>query len=91
MPRGARPDLSPAATALARWRLERGLTQAQLADAVGISVPTLQRYENARVADPSLKVLVNCSIALRVGLEDVCEPAWLEWNTLVASRPNPPA
>jgi transcriptional regulator with XRE-family HTH domain len=66
------------------------VTQPVLADAVGISIPTLSRYERLEVKDPSLKVLVNCAIALGVELHDVCEPEWFEWNAIVESRAAPP-
>ncbi len=72
-------DGEPPSTRLARARLSRGVTQDELAVAVGVSVPTLRRLERGEVANPKLRNLVNCSIALGVDLNAVLEDAWLEW------------
>lgn len=69
----------PPSTRLALARLSRGVTQEELAVAVGLSVPTLRRLERGDVKNPKLRHLVNCSIALGVELADVIEDEWLNW------------
>lgn len=76
-------------TRLARARAARGVTQAGLADAIGISIATYQRLEEGRMANPPIRYLANASIALGCALADVCEPQWLAWSPL--GRPPRPA
>lgn len=68
-----------AQTRLAARRRERGLSQAQLARAVGLTRTTYWRLETGQVANPKLRVLVNLAIALDCELEDVIEDEWREW------------
>jgi transcriptional regulator with XRE-family HTH domain len=79
--------------------MEAGLSQRELAYAVGISVPTLVRLEANRRADKARLIwYVNCAIALGVTLMDVLEPELLEgptrlreeW-TVLNTRTVPPA
>lgn len=77
-------------TKLARVRMSRGVTQDELAKAVGISVPTYRRLERGEVENPKLRHLVNCSIALGVELDDVLEDEWLEWLPLRKIAVTPP-
>jgi DNA-binding XRE family transcriptional regulator len=59
-------------TALAFWRKKRGMTQAALGSAVGISKSYLSGLENgARKGDPQL--FLRLSRALRVRMEDIVE------------------
>jgi transcriptional regulator with XRE-family HTH domain len=94
-------DMSPARhdpgtipdTKLARARMSRGVTQEELAQAVGISVPTYRRLERGEVRNPKLGHLVNCAIALGVELGNVIEDDWLEWlpfNKSNATKPPRP-
>lgn len=69
-------------TRLARARAARGVTQADLADAIGISIATYQRLEGGRMANPPIRYLANAAIALGRRLADVCEPEWLAWSPL---------
>ncbi len=48
-----------------RLRLERGLTQEALAEAVGIELRSLQRIEAAR-GNPSITVMINIADVLKV-------------------------
>lgn len=73
-----RPASTSGQTKVAALRLERGLTQSQLADAAGISLATLRRLETGMTDNPSLRVLVNCSLALGVDLDAVIETRWLQ-------------
>ena len=79
-----------AETKLARVRMSRGVTQEELADAIGISEPTYRRLERGLMPSPPLGYLVNAAKALGVPLRELVEDAWLEWHTLRADRPAPP-
>ncbi|GLP71749.1 transcriptional regulator [Streptomyces sp. TUS-ST3] len=50
------PTLAFDPDALRRIRRERGVTQRDLADALGVTVPTISRYENC-VSVPSMDVI----------------------------------
>lgn len=69
-----RPRAAPPATPLARQiqglRLERGLTQAQLAGAVGASVRSLQQWE-AGDQEPRASQLAALADALGVGVGEL--------------------
>lgn len=77
-------------TRLARVREWRGLEQAELARAAGISVATLRRIETNPDANPPIRYLTNLSIVLRVRLEDVMEPDWKRWAKLNERTPDKP-
>lgn len=76
---------------LARWRLRRGVTQTDLARAVGIDAKVYRSIEQgSRV--PRFDVLMNCAIALRVSLEDIVEDEWRQWHALdqrATAQPEP--
>jgi transcriptional regulator with XRE-family HTH domain len=72
-------DGEPPDTLLARARLSRGVTQEELAEAVGVSAQTIRRLERGEVENPKLRTLVNCALALGVDLSDVLEDDWLAW------------
>jgi DNA-binding Xre family transcriptional regulator len=74
-----RPDQTDVRTKLAALRVQRGVTQAELAAAVGIALATYRRLERGRVPSPPLRYLSNCAIALGVELEDLIEDEWREW------------
>ena len=70
--------------------MRRGVTQEELARAVGISVPTYRRMERGETDNPKLRHLVNCAIALGVELDEIMEDEWFEWfpmNRTEAARP----
>jgi transcriptional regulator with XRE-family HTH domain len=73
--------------------MSRGVTQEELAEAVGISVPTYRLLERGLMPNPKLAYLANCAIALGVELGALLEPEWLEWQPLneQASKPPDPA
>lgn len=77
-------------TRLARTRMSRGVTQEELAGAVGISVPTYRRLERGEVRNPKLGQLVNCAIALGVELDALIEDEWREWLPFDARAATPP-
>lgn len=53
---------------LIQLRKQRGLTQQQLADAVGIHVNQIKRYE-AGTTQPTLEVLIKFTTALHISLD----------------------
>lgn len=80
-----------AETRLARVRMTRGVTQEELADAVGVSVPTYRRLELGKVDNPGLRYLVNAALALGVELDELIEDDWRAWKSFRSDRPAPPA
>ena len=55
---------------LKKRRLELGLSQKELASIVGVSVRTIQNYENKKTI-PTSAVMESISIALDIGLEQM--------------------
>lgn len=85
------PKGGKAETKLADWRRRRGLSQAELARAVGLTRTTYWRLETGRVRNPRLRQLMNCAIALGCELDDLVEDDWREWYPFDRSRaPAPP-
>jgi transcriptional regulator with XRE-family HTH domain len=79
-----------AETKLARVRMSRQVSQDEMADALGISVPTYRRLERNKMDNPGLRYLVNAALALGVELDDIIEDEWREWMVFAKSRPRPP-
>ena len=77
-------------TRLARARARVGVTQEELARAIGISEPTLRRLERGQSRNPPLRYLINASICLGVELEDLIEDEWREWMTFDQRASVPP-
>ena len=77
-------------TKLARRRVERNLTQPELARLTGIGLRTLRTLERGETRNPKLGYLVNCSIVLKCDLADLLEDAWLEWHELHPNAPRRP-
>lgn len=75
---------------IAHLRTSRGLTQKELADAVGLSVRTLARLEHEEVEDPPVGWFVNLSIALGVEPSDLLGDAELQWKTYSEKTATPP-
>lgn len=76
---------------LAHARIRAGVSQEALAKAVGVSAKTIGRLEaNWTNANPSIRLLVNLSIALDVPPLKLCHPSWLAWNTLDDDAGEPP-
>jgi transcriptional regulator with XRE-family HTH domain len=73
-------------TRLAALRVKRGVTQADMAAAVGIALPTYRRLKRGRMPSPPLRYLTNCAVALGVDLEELIEDEWREWHTFDAHR-----
>jgi transcriptional regulator with XRE-family HTH domain len=80
-----------AETRLARVRMARGVTQEELADAIGISLPTYRRIERGGAdANPPLRYLMNAALALGVELDTVIDEAWREWRVFDSAHAAPP-
>jgi transcriptional regulator with XRE-family HTH domain len=77
-------------TKLARARMGRGVTQEELAEAIGISVVTYRRLERGRMDNPPLRYLQNAALALGVDLAAIWEDEWREWKVFDSQRPEPP-
>jgi transcriptional regulator with XRE-family HTH domain len=77
-------------TRLAAARVRRGVTQAELAAAVGMTLPTHRRLERGRMDSPPVRYLTNCALALGVEVEDLIEDDWREWHVLDQRAPEPP-
>lgn len=58
----------PFHTRLAKLRKDRGLVQKDLADAIGVHVTQLRRYE-AGTSQPTLEVLRGLAVSLRVSAD----------------------
>ena len=79
-----------ARTKLAHRRLARGVTQRQMWEALGVSRATHLRLEQGRMDDRSLRLLVNCAIALDCRLDDLIEDEWRQWYTRPGYTPTKP-
>lgn len=85
-----RPSRANRSTKLAELRLERGITQRQLAASTGVSIASYRRLERDELRDPGIRTLSNLAIALGVPLEDLIEDRWREWmvfDAVNARRP----
>lgn len=85
MPR-RRQDQTDIRTRLASARVRRGVTQAELAAAIGIALPTYRRLERGQMESPPLRYLTNAALALGVELDDLIEDEWREWFVFDAYR-----
>lgn len=86
-----RPSRANRSTKLAELRLERGLTQRQLASSTGVSIASYRRLERDEIRDPGVRTLSNLAIALGVPLEYLIEDHWREWMAFDAmNAPRPP-
>ena len=71
-------------------RRNRGITQEEMARAVGLSTATYRRLESLQIVNPPLRYLVNCAYVLNVQLADLLEDEWLEWTRMRARDPAAP-
>lgn len=70
-------------TRISVLRERKGMTQAELAAAMGIHRTSLQRLESGLVENPGIRTLVAASRGLGVKLAAIVEPEW------TAPRPAP--
>lgn len=89
--RGASRWRTKERTKLASARLERSLTQMQVAYFAGIALSSYRRLERGQISNPPLRWLVNLQHVLV--LEDVrelIEDEWLEFRQLRPGAPTRP-
>jgi transcriptional regulator with XRE-family HTH domain len=67
-----------------------GISQEELARRSGLSLGTLRRLERGEMRNPPLRYLVNCAIALEVGLDEILEEEWRRWMVFSAEAAEPP-
>jgi transcriptional regulator with XRE-family HTH domain len=71
-----------AETRLAHRRIAAELTQGELAEKVGLSLPTYRRLERKKMRNPPLRYLINCGIVLGCHWIELIEPEWEQWIDL---------
>jgi transcriptional regulator with XRE-family HTH domain len=62
------------------------MSQTELAETTGISIATLRRLERGAMANPPLRYLTNCAIALGVEVEELVEDEWRRWLPLADTK-----
>lgn len=77
---GGDPERLPSTTRLRRVRLERGLSQRELAELTGIPLRSLERLDRGEVDDFSYRSVVNLCLALRCKASEIIEPDWFQWK-----------
>jgi transcriptional regulator with XRE-family HTH domain len=88
---GRRPaEQTKVETKLAAWRTKRQITQAELAEAVGISLTAYRRLERGQRQNPQLRQLMNCAIALGCELEDLLDDSYRAWYPFDQRHAQPP-
>jgi transcriptional regulator with XRE-family HTH domain len=76
----ARLELDEDSMYLAEVRRSRGVSQQELADAIGVSLRTYRRLERGKINDPGVRILHNCAIALGVSLYEIIPAQWFHWQ-----------
>lgn len=71
-------------------RLTHGTSQKELADKIGVSLKTISRLEENRIANPGIRLLNNCALTLNITLESLIEESWREWKVFNEERQAPP-
>jgi len=77
-------------TELAKARVAKRLTQAEMVKATGISRSTYCRLERGLIDNPPLRYLVNCARVLGCDTYDLFEDEWLEWMVFDERKAQPP-
>jgi len=91
---GRRPgEQTKADTRIAEWRVKRGLTQQEAADAVGLSLNGYWKYERGHIDNPGIRQLANLAIVFGCELEDLIEDDWRRgtWGMGKPRRPEDPS
>lgn len=89
--RGADQTRTVARTKIAKSRLEAGVTQRALAEAVGLPLATYRRLERGQMDNPPFRWLVNIFLALDLdSFDEVLEEDWWLWMQLRAGAPDEP-
>ncbi|KAB2847473.1 MAG: helix-turn-helix transcriptional regulator [Hyphomicrobiaceae bacterium] len=83
-------DYRGVSTRLEAARKVRGMTQKELADAVGVSLISYRRLEKGQVS-PQLLSLIRCAWVLQFPLAALVEDAWCrEWGQGRGQEPKDP-
>jgi transcriptional regulator with XRE-family HTH domain len=77
-------------TRLAEWRKRRGVSQDDMAAAIGISRTTYQKLESGDDINPRLGYLINCALALDCDPYELIEDEWFAWTIFDERKPRPP-
>lgn len=85
-----RPSQTEIRTRLAAARVAAGLTQKEMAWAVGIPIANYIRLERGKHKNPPLGWLVNATKVLDVRLDDLIDDQMQEWYRFDRSKPPPP-
>lgn len=80
---------SSANTRLAQLRQERGITQAALAEAIGVSRQTYTQLELGEAPRRQLRYLANAAILLGCEIEDLIEDSERGWSNINGRVPAP--
>lgn len=85
----ARTPQTRVRTRLGAVRAASGLTQRELADAIGIPIASYRRLERGERRNPPLRCLVNAAIILGCELEDVIDDWMRKWYRFDRLEPPP--
>lgn len=69
---------------------EKGVSREELARVAGTSASGIARLESGKEANPPLRILNNCAIALGVQLDAVIDPEWRTWWNRYGGQELPP-
>ncbi|WP_165445261.1 helix-turn-helix transcriptional regulator [Bacilliculturomica massiliensis] len=69
-----------------KYRTQKGLTEVQLSDMLGISVRTLQRYQNGGLMNDMWELLLKLSGIFDVSIEDLFESDEAEDDRALADK-----
>jgi transcriptional regulator with XRE-family HTH domain len=84
-------DQTKIRTRLAELRVDRGVPQRTMAELLGMGLTAYQKLERGEEPNPRLRHLVNAAEVLRVKLDELIEPEWLEWLAVDGHPQAPPA
>jgi transcriptional regulator with XRE-family HTH domain len=88
---GRRPgEQTKMETKLATWRVFRGMTQAEVAEATGIPLSTYWKLERDLLKNPGVRHLANCALVLGCELEELIEDEWRDWFRPLVEWPTRP-
>lgn len=87
---GGDPERLPPTTRLRRARLDRGLSQKELAELTGIPLRSLERLDRGEADDFSYRSVVNLCVALRCKASEIIEPDWFQWKDDLTPRRRTP-
>jgi transcriptional regulator with XRE-family HTH domain len=83
-------DQTKVRTRLAELRVDRGVPQRTMAELLGMGLTAYQKLERSEEPNPRLRHLVNAAEVLKVELDELIEPEWLEWQPVDGHAEPPP-